>query len=393
MQFEILPRDYQSKLNDIKFNANNVDISILNSLRRVMLSEIENVAARANSIDGLLNDIKIIENVTPLNNEFVQNRISMIPICLSEKEIEEFDSNRYVFEINKTNTTNDFLDVTSDDINVYIDGNLQSTEYRDSVFPRSKITNDPIIINVLHPNRYNNALGDKLHVQFRARKGIAQEHACFSPVSACTYFNIVDDNLAHNMFEEMFNLHLRQKQEKSEPFDADELRAQLLKQFNTKDRFRHFKKNQYGEVNSVQFTIESECKMSPTYIFNKALEKLIFKLTNIVESERYTISKIHESDPKAYVIKLKNEQHTIGNLIQALFYNFYIREQQLLKYVGYFLVHPLLWEIVIKLTFVEDKTEKEVDVFFYQGIQNIIRELTEIQNAWNSAIHSHVHNV
>ena len=50
--------------------------SIINSLRRVLLSSIPTIAFKT---DMQNTDIKILKNTTPLHNEYLLHRISMIP--------------------------------------------------------------------------------------------------------------------------------------------------------------------------------------------------------------------------------------------------------------------------------------------------------------------------
>ena len=51
--------------------------SIINSLRRVLLSSIPSIGFRTEMNNT---DIKILKNTTPLHNEFILHRIAMIPL-------------------------------------------------------------------------------------------------------------------------------------------------------------------------------------------------------------------------------------------------------------------------------------------------------------------------
>ena len=56
--------------------------SIINSLRRVLLSSIPSVGFRTEMENS---DIKILKNTTPLHNEFISHRIGMIPLYIDPK--------------------------------------------------------------------------------------------------------------------------------------------------------------------------------------------------------------------------------------------------------------------------------------------------------------------
>ena len=104
------------KTNDtLTLNINNVDVSFPNALRRIILSDIETVAF--NTDEYLNSDLKILTNTTPLHNEFILHRLGLIPINITN--VDDFNTNKYKFILNKENTTNDIISVTTEDFEVY----------------------------------------------------------------------------------------------------------------------------------------------------------------------------------------------------------------------------------------------------------------------------------
>ena len=77
--------DNKNTTNSIVFDIkgdqeNGLNKSIINGIRRVLLSSIPSIAFRT---DMEHTDIKIIKNTTPLHNEIILHRISMIPLFIN----------------------------------------------------------------------------------------------------------------------------------------------------------------------------------------------------------------------------------------------------------------------------------------------------------------------
>ena len=112
--------DFIKKNNKIIFKVKDIDVSILNSIRRVILAEIDNVAFENKPYNtGDEQKIKILVNTCPLHNEIIRQRLSMLPLNLNVNEILDFDENKYKFIINKKNETNKLMDITTEDIEIY----------------------------------------------------------------------------------------------------------------------------------------------------------------------------------------------------------------------------------------------------------------------------------
>lgn len=334
----------------LEFDINGIDVGFLNAIRRIILSEVPNVAIAFDSNDQQLSDIIFHENTSCLHNEFTGQRISLIPLCFNEKDIESFDKSKYKFIINEQGEKL----VTSGDIKVFDENDLEVTkEIRDTIFPPDPITKNYIIISKLkNPN-------EKLHVEFRARKGIAKMHARWSPVSTCTYFN--------NLDEEAVSL-ARAQVNKDSPADVNK--------FETLDKYRLFSKNEFDEPNSFHVTIESECRMSPSYIFQKAINVLCQKLENLSSTSKLEVQVI-DQDVNIYAVKIEDEDHTIGNLLQVSIYNDYVRKNDIVDFVGYFQPHPLESSIICKIRFFE--TNDDVIGFIQEAAKKAIEKLKAIE--------------
>jgi DNA-directed RNA polymerase subunit L len=355
---------------NLKFRIKNIDCSIINSIRRVILSEIPNVAISFDPYEVEMNDINFIKNTSTLHNEFIGHRLSMIPINLDEYIVDNFDMSdekHYTYKINIQNTTNDIINVTTNDIKVYFENKEIDKKKRDLIFPRNAITKDHILINKLKPNYYNNTLGEEMNIEMKTRIGIAKTHARWCPVSTCTYFNTLDESNNKEILAELL------KNEKSKA-EIDTIKNQ----FNCIDKYKNFVKNEYDEAISFDVEIESECYLSPKYLLEKSIDILISKLDDIISKpNKYTVDAI-DVDTSLYMVTINNETHTIANLLQACLYKIYHREGTGIIYVGYNVPHPLDERVVFKIRL--DSNFNSVDELLIDAIPKIKSILSVVAN-------------
>lgn len=405
------------KNSKISFLISNIDTSILNSIRRTILADIPNVGFNFNPHNyHEYPDINIINNDTPLHNEIIAHRISLIPINVSSDELESWNHQDYKFVINKTNKNNTDIIITTDDINV-IYKDEPNEELKKRFFPKNPLTKDHIIISKL-----NNTIDSKFHIEAIATVNTPSNLASYGIVSTCTYNNVVDEELVKSEIEKLKiktkekiinNEFLKIKEIVNDYIDDEKIKNILeknykkakkeinkllpnnikindltdidtviedeIKKFNTLDIYRHYHKNSYLEPNLFEFTIESECAITPIYVFNKALLILLNKINTIIQNiEDIVIIKNDE----LHTIILENENHTIGNLIQSLMFNKYIREDNnnLLSYIGYTVPHPLENILVIKIK----GNYNDPKEFFVNGLIYINDLIKDVYDQWNT---------
>tara|TARA_E500000178_G_scaffold354772_1_gene425015 strand:- start:1378 stop:2565 length:1188 start_codon:yes stop_codon:yes gene_type:complete len=374
--------DFIKKDNKIIFKVKDVDVSILNAIRRVILAEIENVAFEFKPFNtGDEQKIKIITNTCPLHNEIIEQRLSMLPINLNVNEILDFDENNYKFVINKKNETNTLMNVTTDDIEIFDNNNKKyDDKFTKRVFPKNKYSGDHILITKLKPNLINIKDGNEINIEMKATKDKAQNYSGFGYVSQCVYYNIVDEKKA----EKELKKRLEQFEKDNNP--TKEEKESFINDFNNLDRDRYFHKNDFDEPNYFEYMIESECLTSPEYLFYKALTILDNKLQNVISKitdDSFTFEYVDNSK-NMYDIKIENEKHTLGNLIQALFYNIFIRKdnKQVVEYIGYKCPHPLENNMIIKIKFKNDEPNENIKKIFIDGLEDIQVELNTLKKKW-----------
>lgn len=371
-------KDIQKNDNKISFIVEDIDVSILNSIRRTILSDIPNVAFDFEPYEFDNKKVDIITNTCSLHNEIILQRLSMIPLKFTENEINDFDPIKYKFKLSKTNNTNRMLNVTTGDIQIFDENDKKySDSFIRKIFPKNKISDDFILLTKLKPNNYDKDKGDSIEINMIASKKTAKDYAGFGYVSQCVYHNIVDKDKAKQALKEL--------KEKNKNLNSKEL-EDLEKDFNTLDKFRHFKTNKYDEPNSFQFDIESEARVSPEYLFFKSIEIIKGRLQRLLENiidNKITINKIKNTE-NLYEFIIENEGHTIGNLIQSILYNIHIRENEKkdINFIGYKCPHPLENTLIINIRFTNNINSNEVNAIFRKGITDIQDILDNINKKW-----------
>lgn len=352
----------------IQFVIKDIDLSIVNSIRRIILSEVPIIGCYFDAYDFENNDIKIIKNTTVLHNEITSHRISLIPMYFDENELHEFNEEKYKFTINKKNNTTNVLNITTNDIEIFNKDDVKyDSNFHSRIFPKNDITNNHILITKLKPNLYNTNDGEELNVEFKCRIGIGKLHARWCPTSLCCFENVVDEEQAEIEFNNKFK-------------DTSELRAE----FNSLEKYRYFKKNKYDEPCEFLFKIESECGLSPEYIIFKALVILMRKFQYFITTLENSITQINNID-NFYQITILDEDHTLLNPLQCLIYNNTIRKNnKILDYIGYYQLHPLDNKMIVKLKFSKSNF---VDIqyvrnFITQNVNVIIEYLDTIIKEW-----------
>ena len=133
---------------DLTFKIDNVNVSLVNAIRRTILSDIPTVIFRTTPPEK--NDCIISKNTTILNNEIIKQRLSCIPIHeLYKKPLTEL--NNLILELNIENNTNEYLIVTTQDFKIKRKDTgeyLQTPEIK-KIFPPSKI-----VLETLHKESY-----------------------------------------------------------------------------------------------------------------------------------------------------------------------------------------------------------------------------------------------
>ena len=310
-----------------------VPVSLANSIRRILLSKIPNIAFNQK-------DVRIIENVSSLHQQFITHRTSLLPIFRNQqfkilckinksKDRHEYvfddDSLVPIFELNEHNTSGftrkGYQDIMSNDFKVFkkeivvvdrsIEGNLEKVDDGDGgatketvseekeeiieldindFFKPDYYTNNYCHFYVLKSNADNAQKGQKLHLVAVPSVGTATTHACYSPVS-CVAFEYDKDTLEAQ--EMIFHKIIEQENAERRSKELEELNENEIdlkrRSFDRLDSERVYKQNKDGECNSINLSIESIGVYSPLQAFMDSLHALEIELIDLLNGIKLLI--------------------------------------------------------------------------------------------------------
>tara|TARA_B100001094_G_C18134495_1_gene774224 strand:- start:96 stop:1301 length:1206 start_codon:yes stop_codon:yes gene_type:complete len=363
---------------DIKGNEEEgLNKSVINSLRRTLLSSIPSVGFRT---EMKKTDIKIIKNTSPLHNEYLLHRISMIPLYINPDTYKR----DLLFKLNAVVKPGEpVTKITAQDFKVYRlkegyeneDDEIDVNKFSETEIPESEK------IEIFRPFRgkyycditelkaSNSETYDELNLYGIPRVSYAYEDARWQAVSMATY--------SFKRDKEQFNKVLNEKI-KLENVSEDEKYA-FGKTLFISESERYFHRDNTCEPYWYEFKIDSVHNYSSKELFIKANELLVTELElvkndlkNISNKEDSRIS-IEKNEENIYTLHIYGNDDTIGNILQnEISRN--INDDSDIIVCGYKKVHPLENIIMFNLSLKKDNKTNE------QNAIKIIEVFTESAN-------------
>ncbi len=376
-----------------KFTLTPFHVSYANTLRRVMLTGVESVAFRADMTEhGSTTDVTIEENHTPMTNEMLADRVGLVP--LNVKEPLKWDPNRYLFDLNVTNDSDENRDVTTADIRVREirpDSEEPVEVPTDRFFPPSPLTRENILLAVLRKKVSAQSVPETIRFTAKATVGTGREHARFIPVSQCSYVYTPDTD------EERIKEHFadwldRYKKISRGSLDESSDRWKTLRrEFETMAIQRCYLVDERGEPNSFDFTVQSVGTLSVPYILRRActvIEDMCNVYANIGSGQLPDKLTILPSDSRivGFDFIFRGQDHTLGNLLQTwLVENHFLgTAQPRITFAGYKVPHPLRDVMVITIG-VEDGNEGTARAALAEAARGCSAFFRTVREAWIAA--------
>lgn len=337
--------DLNEKDNILKFTISNINVSLANSIRRVILSDIPCVVFE--TLPHEKNKSTFYINTSKFNNEILKQRLACIPINIDDLDMPIDD---YIVDVDVKNDTDSVIYVTTADFkikNIKTDKYLQDDILK-QIFPPDPITNQYIDFCRLLPKLADNIPGQHLKFTCKFSISTAKENGCYNVVSTCAYRNSLD----YVKIEEEQKIVIDELKSKYEEEETINLELNDWKTLTSKRIF---------QPNSFDFIIKSLGIFSNKDLLKKAINIIIERLKNVNQTFTQTTKYINDSNttiPNSYNIILENEDFTIGKIIEFVLYNNYYNGQQSLSYCGFYKPHPHINISIIRLAF---KNEQPID--------------------------------
>lgn len=353
----------QPENKQLKFTLNKVDVSVANSLRRVILSEIPVfVLDSLDKEDINEENIKIYENTSILNNEIIKQRLSCIPVNITD--FEEYEVNNYIVECNVTNNTNEKLIVTTEDFKIknkvsgeYLPNNIVKT-----IFKKDVLTNEYIDLVYLQPT-FNDNKGEKIHFECGFKISKAKENGSYNVVSTCVYSFTRDEERIQEAW----------KQIEDKLGDSREDREIAYNDFMNLDA------NRITIPNSFDFIIQSIGIYNNHDLVKLGCEIMIDKYKNFIsyiETNDDAIKENLEQSEDSYLIKVENEDYTFGKVLENIIYINYFVEEKKLSYISMKKYHPHDTHCFILFSYI-NKTTRENIITDFKNISLMIIKIYE----------------
>lgn len=319
-----------SKINDdeLLFTISGINVSFINAIRRVILSEIPIVVFRVSPNNK--NKCNIISNTCGLNNEIVKHRLSCIPIHI--KDVEDFPLKNYIMELNVENNTDTTIVVTTEDFTIKdsVSNKILPKDKIREIFPANEHTGDFIDFVRLKPKAAEELQAKKINLTCEFDIGTAKEDGAYNAVSTCSYGNTIDDAA-----QEAKLAQLKQKW-KDEGMKANEIEFEATN-WKLLEGKRIFKKD------SFNFIIQSIGVYTNPELLTMACSIMINKLVNLdklIEEDNLEIKLSDNTMKNCYDIILENEDYTIGKVIEYALLILFYESTGSLKFCGFKMLHP-----------------------------------------------------
>jgi len=330
----------------LEFQIDNINISVINAIRRTLLSDIPCFVFK--TFPDSDNQAVINKNTCRFHNEILKQRLGCIPIHIKDldtpvenlrviiKVKNDTDSIRYV-------TTNDFqiLDTQT--------GKYLNDSEVSSIFPPSgPPANGFILFTRLRPKISSSIPGEEVDIESKISISTAKNSGMYNMCSTATYFMTSDAVLQNSEWA-----NLRDSFEEK-GFTAEEIDRERQNWY-THDAKRFVKKD------SFIFKLETVGVYTNRELLQKACSIIIEKLDTVQKLAQQQLIEIVTSKttlPNSYDVILKNYDYTVGKILEYIIHTDYFTTNKRLHFIGFIKEHPHDDFSIIRLSFINEVEPK-----------------------------------
>jgi DNA-directed RNA polymerase subunit L len=356
--------------NILKFNISNINVSYVNAIRRIILSDIPCAVFLTYPYEKNLVNIEI--NTSRLNNELLKQRIGCIPIYLNILD-NKINVEDYLIELHVKNTSNTIIYATTKDFKIK---DLKMQKYLSEsivreIFPPDNITGDFIDIVRLRPSIYDSVESGKyeeIKLDAKLSIGMAKENGMYNVVSTCSYGNTVDNIKVkeewNKKYEELKKIHTSEEINKLQ------------------NDFMYLESKRLYIPNCFDFIVESIGIYNNFKIIELACSILIKKLYKIIQDIKENsdnIKEINDTMENCYIITILDEDYTVGKILDNELFNNYYNDKKLLTFNGFIKYHPHDKDSYIKLAFKDITNINDIINIIDECVNNSILKINTIK--------------
>jgi DNA-directed RNA polymerase II subunit RPB3 len=354
--------------NTLYFNISNLNHSLANSLRRIILSEIPTIVFR--TFPHSENKVEIISNTSRFNNEILKQRIGCIPIHINDTD---FPLQDYIIELEMKNNSDNIQLITTEHFKIknIINGQYLSDKAVKEIFPPDSITNDYIPITRLRPKLSDNLKGEELILTSTLDIGTAKQDGMYNVVSTCGYGATVDKVKANDIWNDKI------KELEKEGMTEEEIKFE-------KENWFLLEGKRITIPDSFDFTIENIGVFTNFEIVFKACDIMISKCNkfiSLIENNEIEIKKNEDTTVNnEYIVTMENEDYTLGNaLVYFLYEDFYLKDK--LSFVGFRIPHPHIPKGILRISF-DTITDDHITLneYLINSAKQVINVFSKIQS-------------
>ncbi len=347
----------------LKFTLSGINVSLANAIRRIILSEISCVVFKTSPYEE--NKCNIITNTSRFNNEIIKQRLSCIPIHISDYE--NVPLKNYLLEVNVENLTDTDIYVTSGDFKIK---NLVKNEYLSekdtrSIFPANDATGYFIDFVRLRHRISDEIPGEKINLTCEFSVSNSKDDGCFAMASTCSYGFTQDEGERYKEALEKKRQEWKNQGLKETEISFEELNWKLLegKRIYIKNSF-DFMIETIG-VYTNQELVHKSCDIAVNH-----LETLSTKLS----TDEVEIKPSLNTMNNCYDVVLVDINDTIGGILQSLLIEKFYEELKTISYCGFKIMHPHDGEGILRIAY-NEKIDKSI---IKQNIISVIEEAISV---------------
>ena len=357
------------------FTLTGVDTCYANGIRRVIVSDIPVVVFKTTPHEE--NKSNILINTSRLNNEIIKQRLSCIPICIKDLDIE---LSNYLLELDIENKTDTMIMVTTKDFKIknittstYLDDNTIREIFPPYIPPTGK-GEYYIDFLRLRPKISDDLPGEKIKLNCTFSISSARDDSMFNVTGTCSYGFTPDR-------EEMIKqLAIRRDKWEKEDKTAAEIDFES-RNWNLLEGLRYVKKQ------SFDFIIQTLGIFENTEIIIKACQILIQKIDiqkQLLDKDELKIEKSDNTLENCYDVTLVNEDYTVGIILNNELYETFYNNHKTLSYTGFKKMHPHDTDSLLRIAFAEPTSGKSaVKEILITVMVDAVRQIESIIECFN----------